>query len=128
MWIAPVVSVNVPSFTAIRLGTPMIDDAICNALRDEVEKAKHRHQRATEEFRKIMDRPREMRGGTGGLPVSESLQDAAREESRALQEHAQSLMRLNEYLLTGKIPPHLKMPAAQETASGEPKVRKADSA
>ena len=109
----------------------MIDDEIYGALKAELERAKEKHREATEKFRElcreIQEKPSEY---TTDVPIPESSQkimNAANDESDARKRHLEALIRINEYLLNGTIPAHLKKQPKKETGPGEDKTRKAGS-
>jgi hypothetical protein len=90
----------------------VIDEWILAVLRHELESAKKRHQEAREQFWKISGRPREIlpRDVAGRLnsEVSPRILAAAAEETRARKAHLAALTRMNEFLIRGTVPEHLK--------------------
>ena len=89
----------------------MLDDLIITTLKRELERATQQHQAAKENFWRVAAHPRELPRYTAGKPEPDSgqmIRDAIAEETNALNEHIEALMRLNAYLLNGTIPAHLK--------------------
>lgn len=75
----------------------MPDERILNALKQEFESAKERHE-ATK-LRRMLHAEQE---------TAATLQKAVAEELCAFKERMEALERLNDYLLNGTVPGHLK--------------------
>ena len=95
-------------------------------LRDELAQALRLRERAVERFSKAMlDLP-------SGIPTQddvERLQQASREHSLALRRSTDALIRLNDFLLNGTIPPELErkppIKAQEASVAGESRVKTA---
>lgn len=95
-----------------------MDYAIFYALKEELERAEKIHRDATENFWKVSAQPRSLPRYGAGAPHpdnNQALNAAVSRESHARQKHIEALMQLNEYLLHGTVPEHLRKPAADET-------------
>lgn len=74
---------------------------ILAVLKKELASAKNRHREAREQFGKIGGNPRQVWTRDKGLT-------AAAEQIRARKAHLAALTRMNEYLIGGTVPEHLK--------------------
>ena len=93
----------------------MEPDPILRVLREELEGAQRRRDAASERFDEMI------RQVPSGIPYPDStfrIKQASREYTRTLQELQGALLRINDYLTHGKIPPELaglgSKPAAKE--------------
>jgi hypothetical protein len=85
----------------------MVNEEVYALLLAEVEEASRAHNAARDNFWRIAGQPRELPRFPTGLPHpdgSELIRNAVREENFARQSHVEAVIRLNRYLLDGRIP------------------------
>lgn len=89
----------------------MLNEAIYIALKNELEASRQRHESAKRRVSEISARTPETTRYIAGVPEpdgSQIFRKALAEENEARHLHIQALTRLSDYLLTGKVPEHLK--------------------
>ena len=88
----------------------MIDQAIYEALKSELERARERHEVAKQRFREATAKRPELARYTAGAPEADSshiLRNAVSDENKARRQHLEAMLRLNGYILNGVVPEHL---------------------
>jgi len=96
-------------------------DPILRALHEELEGAQRRREAASECFDKII------RQAPSGIPYPDStfrIHQASREYTRALQSVQSALVKMNDYLAHGKIPPELEGLGSKPPAIRSPRSNK----
>jgi len=98
----------------------MFDQRVFSALKDELERAKQRHEETKEQFWRIGGSPREVPRFTPGVPEPDGslvLRRAVAAEIQARSAHLEALKRVNEYLLHGTVPEDIRQKLAQDASA-----------
>lgn len=88
----------------------MFDQRVFSALKEELERAKQRHEEAKEQFWRMSASPLALPRVTAGVSETDGsrvLRNVVDEENRARTAHLEALKRINEYLLNGTVPEDL---------------------